>query len=307
MGFHSSPGKFAACLPSKRISYLFTEDIFWQHTDTAEALMPSSSAAAVTDADTVHLPEDPAGLHITGLHIANAQLVLPKVARWYKRFWLDVTYSKLSKWLFDLSPSLWCTSHVSWLGGSPLKVIRTTRWTYHLYPAIPTILYPEGWRYPHEMTPFLRFWYRPKELTCHPEFELSSVWLDSQRNAMGMSGRRPKQVRNARGTELIWMWLNISTSIQSLKWKLWRYMYSKLADVLSDDLPSHSNRTFSCWTWLYLHKAKRYILRASWVTCSLTWLYIEERTSKHHVPKVSLLACSVYHPKRRVSVSNTKG
>ena len=75
------------------------------------------------------------------------------------------------------------------------------------------------------------------------------------------------------------------------KWKAWSKKVA-LQDPASTAAKSHSNLTFSVWTWV----------QYTWSKKALTWLYIEDITSKHRVPAEPLHpACSMRRPaKRRV-------
>lgn len=58
----------------------------------------------------------------------------------------------------------------------------------------------------------------------------------------------------------------------------------------------------------YIHEANRYILRASWVTGSLIYMTIHWREDFEAPGSNGFPSCLFHvHPKRRVSVSNTKG
>ena len=57
------------------------------------------------------------------------------------------------------------------------------------------------------------------------------------------------------------------------KWKAWSKKVA-LQDPASTAAKSHSNLTFSVWTWV----------QYTWSKKALTWLYIEDITSKHGVP-----------------------
>ena len=70
------------------------------------------------------------------------------------------------------------------------------------------------------------------------------------------------------------------------KWKAWSKQVA-LQDPASTAAKSHSNLTFSVWTWV----------QYTWSKKALTGLYIEESTLKHRVPAQPLHpACSNCHP-----------
>ena len=80
------------------------------------------------------------------------------------------------------------------------------------------------------------------------------------------------------------------------KWKAWSKKVA-LQDPASTAAKSHSNLTFSVWTWV----------QYTWSKKALTWLYIEDITSKHRVPAEPLHpACSMRRPAKRRALTTQR-
>ena len=80
------------------------------------------------------------------------------------------------------------------------------------------------------------------------------------------------------------------------KWKAWSKKVA-IQDPASTAAKSHSNLTFSVWTWVHY----------TWSKKALTWLYIEDITWKHRVPAEPLHpACSMRRPAKRRALTTQR-